>query len=121
MSARLDLLEALIQTRDATSETRIGLTGIMKASRGICSCVSFFLGNKDHNEIWELLNEGIRAWPRYSGWHSYPVEDKYNPNSPDIQFVDASMARSMWIGRYGKLRKELLDFLINYFSETNHA
>ncbi len=54
------------------------------------------------SELWRLF----RLWPKYSGSIDYPIPGSYQA------FWFAQKYGSMWSGEYGKLRKELLNFMI---------
>lgn len=54
----------------------------------------------------EDLRRLFVLWPKFSGCIVYPV-----PGSVKA-FSHAVSSRSMWSGEYGKLRKELLNFMI---------
>jgi hypothetical protein len=73
-------------------------------SCGICTNV---LEASGENMIF-LLNEYFVRWPKYSGHIAYPVPsiDMYSSRS------QYELSGDMWAGEYGKLRMELLDFII---------
>lgn len=52
------------------------------------------------------LRRLFRLWPKYSGDVVYPIPGSYQA------YRFAKKYGSMWSGEYGKLRKELLNFMI---------
>lgn len=54
------------------------------------------------------LADLCEKWPKYSGARAYPVPGLANP-SP---FGEYAGHTNKWVGEYGALRMELLDYLI---------
>lgn len=50
------------------------------------------------------------AWPKHSGDSEYPVPAPDGVESPAYVYHTQG---DMWVGKYGDLRMELLDFVIN--------
>lgn len=53
-----------------------------------------------------------RKWPKYSGVKEYPVPSSSKMYSPKGAYDRACLGRTMWKGRYGRLRFQLLNFLV---------
>lgn len=67
--------------------------------RGICGELSYAIRKKELKRLFAL-------WPKFSGCAVYPV-----PGS-GVAFSRAVSSKSLWSGEYGRLRKELLNFMI---------
>mgnify|MGYP006899689631 CR=1 FL=1 len=83
---------------------------------GICENVQMYNIVRGKNlrtvVIHSRLKELFIGWPKFSGMRSYPVPIG-DPNVTDISAAAYFMeAENMYIGDYGKLRIELIDYLI---------
>lgn len=54
------------------------------------------------------LTEHFETWPKYSGDYRYPIQ--LGTEDPEVTYI---MAKYKWIGKYGKLRKELALHIAN--------
>ena len=57
-----------------------------------------------------VLSDLWKQWPKYSGHSQFPVPSANPEITAEMAFFYANMR--MWVDDYGKLRLELLDFLI---------
>jgi hypothetical protein len=80
---------------------------------GICDNVVEFLGDEysidSTNKVFKPL---FPWWNKYSGDCRYPVPSTNDDLTPKGMFGYAADFGELWIGEYGDLRFELLDFLI---------
>lgn len=70
------------------------------------------------NNVFKDLAE---QWPKYSGYESYPVPSTNPDIGPGRCFYET---RNLWIGPYGDLRRELLEFCIDWLDanlSTTHC
>ena len=63
-----------------------------------------------------LCKEVYRGWPHYSGNPIYPVPSPAVSSGLDEEELFYK-GGNMWVGDYGKLRLNLLDYLIEYFTK----
>lgn len=95
---------------------------------GICYCTYYMLYDQKEDElahirttsslsINNLINITFKPyfekWPKFSGEEEFPVPNPMG-GCPRHTYWNTS---SMWTGEYGRLRIELLDFLISELSE----
>ncbi len=73
---------------------------------GICSNSKINTGDPSQMAVFHAI---CQKWKHYSGNPIYPVHTD-NRRSPIDQYLDTN---NIWIGEYGKRRKELLLFVIN--------
>lgn len=79
----------------------------------ICSqvegvCYEFYSGRESAN-VFALLRKMFQAWPQYSGNPCYPVP---SPDGPVTAYSSANLRGTLWQGEYGRLRVDLLKWLI---------
>ena len=62
------------------------------------------------------LKQIFKSWSKFSGEVSYPVPDPYNKRAIAAyeRFHESS---GMWEGEYGKLRKELCQYVADYIKD----
>lgn len=81
---------------------------------GICNNIykiyltSLDISYQNMSDIWSLSRKIFRTWSKFSGDEFYPISEKYctyNKAASDGTHWD-------WNTEYGKLRWELLDFMI---------
>jgi HSP90 family molecular chaperone len=95
--------------------------------RGICILVLDELDCNftllEANKIYESVQKAIKKWPKYSRSTTYPIElDKTSKHkeSPSFCFNKISKVNAEkppYYMEYIALRKELLEFLIEHFTE----
>ena len=103
-----------------------------RQDKPICSLVRHFMcdypaKSAEQPKIWDALYEGFQAWPKFSGSEVYPVIDLNAEAVPKLlaagcsqreiaskQFAECVETKDFWTGSYGALRRELLDFLIDW-------
>lgn len=84
--------------------------------RGICAALDY-RGVRVYTSSYPSTNADTflalcKKWPKYSGSEGYPVPSTDPKMSACSAFYDAMDRDVMWVGEYGALRMELLDFLI---------
>lgn len=82
---------------------------------GICDGLSRSTGAYFTSSI----RSAFEAWPKFSGYPGYPISETNTPGiPPSLQFNYAGSKLKLWdkTTNYGRLRHELLDFMIEYFS-----
>jgi len=94
-----------------------------KPAYGICEYLRGVSVADDYYE-WrkEVIYPLFEKWGHFSGSNAYPVPSKENNYSSYIRaFVDAQQANTMYdpTTEYGRLRLELIDFLIKELSKEN--
>ena len=82
---------------------------------GICYNFEYHQSNRKWLGLYDALNQhglSIIQWPKYSGYISYPIpHDKYHhPEAAYTKYPKWSKRT-----KYGQLRYELLDWLIEQF------
>jgi hypothetical protein len=82
---------------------------------GICYNFKWHESTFRNKELYDVLNQhdlSITQWPKFSGWVNYPI-----PHSKDEHPEHAYSNYDKWSKRtkYGRLRYELLDWLIEQF------
>ncbi|QLA10700.1 hypothetical protein TH2_134 [Shewanella phage Thanatos-2] len=70
-------------------------------------------------EISSSLRYIFSKWPKFSGSYSYPIPSMTEGVSSSGIFWNDDIP--LWAGVYGDLRRELLDFLINWLNENNQS
>ena len=101
-------------------------------NKTICSLVRRLMRDypaesAERTKIWDALYEGFEAWPKFSGSVFYPVVDLSTEAVPKLlaagcsqreiasmQLTECDNTKNFWTGSYGALRRELLDFLIDW-------
>lgn len=73
---------------------------------GICANSGINKGDYSKTSVFHKICE---TWKHYSGNRIYPIHTS-SKLSPMRQYLDTN---NIWIGKYGKRRKELLLFVIN--------
>lgn len=71
-----------------------------------------------------VITELSKKWPKFSGIPSHPVPvpdsllNNYRKSGiPSVEIYDTVLNK--WVGEYGELRRELLDFLIEELENGN--
>ena len=116
-----EVISGLIATKD-----------LYEGNSGICDQVDVILNDtyllhyKDkcdylfftvYSELFNMLDCGFRAWPKFSGDICFPVSST-SQVAPCKEF-DWWFDRSLWErNEYGDLRRELAVFLVEYFKEN---
>lgn len=104
----LDYIDAVKDLIDLLNAVKSNDTKKFYPTVGICSQVYLLVP----------LRDAFRAWPKYSGDVIYPVSVNYNKTGSCTayrEYHEAKNTGTMWVGEYGKLRIELLEFLIQYY------
>lgn len=107
------LLAALLYIKDQVPALQAGTSEYCRECCGICFHLSevtlphelFRVSNRD------LFDKIASMWPKYSGDSDYPVP---SPNGNIHPVVIYTITKNCWIGEYGALRIELLDWCIEY-------
>lgn len=77
---------------------------------GICAAVN------DKHVDQAFLQEVMSKWPKFSGYAAHPIKlGNEHPKLTYERFMEKH--DNLWVGDYGKLRKELLRFAINYLAK----
>lgn len=66
---------------------------------------------------WGRLYNLFRKWPAFSGEEDYPVPSDIADQHPSVAFEDNSRGGSLWLGAYGALRMQLLEWMISELEE----
>ena len=105
----MNILEALIHIRDQ---------GPDHADAGICRCATLLVGWDCSHHIQVAAYE----WPKHSGLPAYPVPST-TATSARTAYWYALDSGTMWRRNteYGKLRWELLDYLIEKLSSQTDS
>lgn len=107
------LLEILRRIRDKQrAKTALDLA---HDSHAICRYVDADSEAWRISDSFPLLQSLFKSWPKSTQLAAYPV--------PDPRGISAQLAykegryRGMWVGEYGALRMELLEWMINVLEE----
>ena len=91
-----------------------------RGDQGICYHVEYDweTGQQYIEKWWDTSAAAFRAWPLFSGDYNYPIT---TGDQQDWEFDEAQARSTMWdrSTEYGRLRWELLDHLIAWY--TKHA
>ena len=68
-----------------------------------------------------ILSAIFEMWPLYSGDIKYPVPSPNNARDAGDEWLAAIDSDSMWTGKYGEDRRNLLDFLIAKLQEYHQT
>jgi hypothetical protein len=82
---------------------------------GICYNFEHHPSNIETLELYDALNElnlSITQWPKYSGWIRFPIPHNKHKDSENAYDVCDKWSKK---SKYGRLRYELLDWLIEQF------
>lgn len=114
ISGRLDhvLEQNLIRLHSTLTRIR---AGGRDADSGICWAIYIqhdHARNDEFSACMACAHYLMRHWPKYSGNPRYPVPATHPEGRSSYAFHDAAEDGAMWEGEYGKLRLELLDWLI---------
>lgn len=63
----------------------------------------------------DVLNSLYCGWGKFSGDEHYPIPSPVEDQSPDEVY---NLTGNLWEGKYGALRYELLDFLIDELTKV---
>lgn len=104
---------------------------------GICNNLdwqlSIELGNNFVHEhslpngepAYTVITELSKKWPKFSGISSYPVpvpdslKPQYAKQTIPCEAIYDDLSEHKWLGEYGELRRELLQFLIEELENGN--
>jgi len=85
---------------------------------GICDSVVEYIDESGVNlednwrEAYRVIESLSPEWPKFSGVVGHPVPSTNDELTPKGMFGHATDYGELWVGEYGALRMELLDFLI---------
>jgi hypothetical protein len=118
------ILEALKELKVFVKQVEIDSSinhNIFRKSTGICENVKRAVFNNATNKTYrrsyaivQKLQDHFYNWPKFSGTRTYPVPSTYADVSAGSKYHKVS---NMYIGEYGKLRIELIDYLIKQFED----
>jgi hypothetical protein len=94
--------------------------GPIQKQYGICINVDHAIHKNTGNYVSVSLLAATACWGNSAKFSlAYPIEDVKSKLSPSTQYINAHLTGNMWDRRtrYGKLRWELLDHLIEYYTE----
>lgn len=95
---------------------RIKLRPVGKRA-GICYSVDQVLRHQE-TDRYSKMEQLFVSWPKFSGRMVYPVPSPWG-NCPQYEFFESGALK--WSGEYGRLRKELLDYMITSLEAENAA
>lgn len=74
-----------------------------------------------HYEDQMLLQDLMKAWPKYSGYWKFPIPDPMKPDNQDEAMWIYYKTHSMWdkTTAYGRLRWELLEWMIEQLEKRH--
>lgn len=98
-TSKKNILSALLSIRDE---------GPRKTEIGICNNVMYQFDDYEKS-IYQWLKDTYVGWSKYSGDIDYPVPSTISNLDPAQMYSEFD---NIWVGEYGALRYELLDFLI---------
>lgn len=112
--ARGRLLDALLVVREESlllAEDNEELTSHISSESGIRFAVEHYLLDDINHQEWEAVADVMHSlflgWPCFSGEASFPICGEY----------EYMTTENLWIGESGKLRRELLDYMISELSQ----
>lgn len=111
----LELLDLLKKIR---RQVRKRLKKGKKAKFAICYMVTVLHGGYSREQH-QRLQKLFAKWPKFSGSDVYPVPST-NGMTAGEKYTDAWDNGRLWTGKYGRLRMELLEWLIGYL-EAKHG
>lgn len=104
----------LLLRKEVTSNplrSQFSLKGICDSFREITSkMVEPMHGGVLNNQFRDYMCR-VEEWHHFSGDDDYPVPDPHSTESAAAK-AKFDTSKEMWVGEYGKLRLELLDWLI---------
>ena len=103
----ITLHEALLQIKQSVEHVE----------SGICQNLLNIMGSGCFVQQSDWFDHIIKMWPKYSGNSMFPVPSGDESIPPDCAYV---YCQNVWEGKYGELRKELLDFLIEKTQPNQH-
>lgn len=105
----VNVRQALLLALEGAKEEINAHTGICHQDRIVTLKHSQRLGGAAE----DLLQELLEGWPKFSGDESYPINSDKN-EYPKVEYINASLSVTLWDKNteYGKLRWELLEYLI---------
>lgn len=91
-----------------------GNRAIKRKCGGICNCVSYLLGK--HHTLRPMMQRLFMKWPHFSGQLGFPIPSCKKGVGPGGMYYSTNR---MWDRRtgYGKLRRDLLEFMIKTLKE----
>ena len=114
---------ALNHVLDALFKVRHSDDAIVDFSMGICDNVEGLLTDEYGYDTpgayaWRVnCEKAFEQWDKFSGQHMYPVYDPVLTSTPAMQFTGHYKTGTLWEGIQGELRQDLLDHLIDYFTD----
>lgn len=100
---------AMINIRDGNRKPVLGICANL--AEAISSYDRMIIGNRLGSAT-QLVSGLAETWPKYSGNPKYPVPRPGSNSSYEAMTVYEQTFDNKWTGEYGKLRMELLDYLI---------
>jgi len=83
---------------------------------GICRLVECKIDSNLCNFWAKTRADAFECWDKFSGNWLYPVPSPDKEITPEDYYIE----HNKWTGEYGKLRMELLDHLIDWYSKKTH-
>ena len=80
---------------------------------GICNIIECKASSNIYTVWVNTCDEAVKSWDKFSGNHLYPVPSPDKDKLPGECYL---YVENKWDGEYGKLRMELLDHLIEWYS-----
>lgn len=119
----MQVLHALLKdVREVATAHRAGMSNpnCFQQECGICYAIETLRPrDADAPTVAQLCKAAMavaRRWPKYSGYPQFPVPDADTQrDDPSAAFMDP---HDVWVGPYGDMRMELLDFLIEQTKDT---
>lgn len=118
MSKQLDrqLLKVLKKVR---RHVRKRLKKGKRVPHAICFLVTVMNGIRDWEQH-DRLKALFAKWPKFSGIVQYPVPSPKADQACNEKYMIAREKDAFWNGKYGRLRMELLEWMISYL-EAKHG
>lgn len=114
---RMEILEALKKVK-ALVRKPVSEYPVWLLDAGICEATSLMVPGNIESPIktvtlWQLDRIDIFSeWPDNSGDTEYPVKSFSTWQNPAQRFY---ATENLWVGEYGKSRRDLLDFCIQWY------
>lgn len=94
-----------------------------KDSTGICTNIYYDLKKNQNqimpdrtrsfmNMIYGILQKTFITWPHYSGELGYPIPS-ITKSTPKQCYMEMRKINGMYVGEYGRLRRDLVDWVIS--------
>lgn len=106
----LDILTVLTTIKDNVAASKFPVTGL---------CSTFYnIHNESLSHCMSLYGFSYEDWPHYSGYKKFPVPDPERKHHAEREHDAEAIywnSPNRYIGEYGMLRLDLLDWLIKQF------